>query len=745
MNRQQSGHLRKLLAAVRETTAYCLNPEGCLRQILRHILDAAEADTCLCYVRAPGSQILKLVDVLANDPKQTFQPRVRPGEGLIGQTATSGVPTTWAKCQDDPSSPEFYHSLGVPIRRGGEVCGVLVIQHRDEHPYQCEEVEIIETVAMVVAGLVVPERITSRNDTAGSAALVYDHVDGVVLSPGLGMGLAVLHHPTPAPVRQDKGIPEREIQRLQQALAGLDRSIERMMTQSEWITRESQGILEGYRMISGDRSWLEQVYESIHHGFGAEAALMRVHSDFKSRMDNIGGELSRESLLNFEQLIQRLLQQLAGAPAFSSRDLPDQVILVARSLGIADLFDYDRRKLQGILLAEGAPNGHVAIVARTFELPVIGQAGDLIGRICPRDTLLLDGSQGRVLICPEREVCDSFAERIHAAQRDKELHDRLRQQPARTADGTPISLQLNCGLPEDLHDLSTSGADGIGLFRTEIPFMVRSSYPDVGSQTRLYNEILTLAGNSPVVFRTLDTGGDKRLPAFLPTPEQNPMLGWRAMRVGLDRPIILRYQLRALIRAAASRPLRVMFPMISEVAELDFARQILDKELELAESRRQTMPTSIHIGVVLEVPALFWQLPDLLARVDFVSVGSNDLLQYLYACDRSHPQLAKRYDPLSPALLSALRQLIEACSRARVPITICGEMAGNPVDAMALVGVGFRSLSMSRSAIGRVKRVLRGVDLAQLRAYLDQLCAVGGRDLRSRMELFARDHGLYLH
>jgi phosphotransferase system enzyme I (PtsP) len=319
-----------------------------------------------------------------------------------------------------------------------------------------------------------------------------------------------------------------------------------------------------------------------------------------------------------------------------------------------------------------------------------------------------------------------------------------RDLPAVTRDGVAISLNINAGLLIDVPHLHESGADGVGLYRTEIPFMVRSDFPDVAAQTELYRKVLNLAGNKPVVFRTLDVGGDKVLPYWRGEAEENPAMGWRAIRIALDRPLMLRHQLRALIRASADRPLHVMFPMISEVPEFVAARRVLDLEVKRLRTAGKPVPSEIRVGAMFEVPALAWQLKDLLTRVDFLSVGSNDLRQFLFASDRGSPRIADRYDTLSSAMLGLLEHLARECAAAGVPLSLCGEMAGQPLDAMALIGLGFRTLSMSPPAVGPVKTMVRSLDLGRLQTYLTGIQGSAAGSLRGKLRAFARDHNVAL-
>src|SRR4029077_17654096 len=304
----------------------------------------------------------------------------------------------------------------------------------------------------------------------------------------------------------------------------------------------------------------------------------------------------------------------------------------------------------------------------------------------------------------------SVAATVKAQAKRRAIYDSLRSAASVTRDGVQIKLLLNAGLLIDLPQLCATGAEGIGLFRTEIPFMARDSFPDVEDQTEFYRSVFEQAEVSTVFFRPCDIGGDKVLPYLAHTVEDNPAMGWRAIRIGLDRPAMLRQQLRALIRAAEARPLFVKFPMIAEIAELDRARAILEMELARAADEGRVLPAAIKTGVMLEVPALLWQLPALCARIDFLSIGTNDLVQFLFACDRGNPRLADRYDPLSMPMLALFREVIAKTRDAGVPLSMCGEMAGSPLEAMALIALGFRTLSMAATAIGPVKTMIRSLD-----------------------------------
>jgi len=748
-----AGTSRRLLARLRDVMAGTEAAQERLDRIVRLIAAETEAAVCSCYVMRAG-EVLELFSTVGLNPAAIHRTRLRVGEGVVGDVAAYSRPLALADARTHTSfayRPEtdedaFRAMLAVPILRGGRVRGVLVIQHREIHAYSEEEIELVETLAMIVAEVIGTGDLLGPGESAsvGNVALRPRRLSGVVFNRGLGLGVSVLHRQS-LPVRRIVADdPDLELDRLSKALTSLHHSIDAMVARSAGlIDGEPKDILESYRMIAEDRGWLGRIREAIRSGLTAEAAVSYVQNDTRMRMSQVSDPYVRERLHDFDDLAYRLQQHLAGRrSAADGLILPDDFVLVARSLGPAELLDYDRTRVRALVLEEGSPTSHVAIVARALEIPVIGQIPGLLDEIDPMDLMIVDGNVGHVYLRPAAHIKAAFEESKRLAEIREKLFAEVRHLPSVTPDGVAVSLLLNCGLLLDVAHLHESGADGVGLFRTEIPFMVQSTYPDVPTQTELYRQILDQAGDKPVVFRTLDVGGDKRLPYLTGDPEENPALGWRAIRMGLDRPAMLRQQLRALILAAAGRPLSIMFPMVTNVAEFQAARLLFDKECARAAEQGKPLPAQVRIGVMVEVPSLLWHLSALLPLADFVSVGSNDLTQYLFASDRANPRLTSRYDPLSPPMLSALRHLVTACAAHDTPLSLCGEMAGNPVDAMALIGIGFRTLSMAPPAVGPVKTMLRSLKVGMLADYLDYVSNQADKDLRVKLRAFALDHGV---
>jgi phosphotransferase system enzyme I (PtsP) len=499
-------------------------------------------------------------------------------------------------------------------------------------------------------------------------------------------------------------------------------------------------------MFAHDAGWRRSMREAIRTGLTAEAAVRRVQEETRLRMAHIADAYLKERLQDLEALADRLLVHLTGrSQLHDPASLPEEFILVARTLGPAELIEYDRTRLRGVILEEGSPTAHVTIVARAFGIPMVGRVRAAMTRIEPGDRVALDSDNGQIFVRPGEDVEQAFGRSLADRAKRQQMYATLRDQPAVTLDGMRVGLHLNAAFLVDLAALEATAADGIGLYRTELAFMIGDRLPDVETQSELYAKVRHAAGDRPVVFRTLDVGSDKTLPYWSFPYEENPAMGWRAMRMVLDRPAILRAQLRALIRSANGRPLDVMFPMIAEVAEVTAAKQLLAMELERAQARGEVLPSRIRVGAMLEVPSLFWQLRALLPRIDFLSIGSNDLFQFLFACDRGNPELIDRYDVLSPPVLSFLRELVEHCRRAGVALSICGEMASRPLEAMVLLGLGVRTLSLTPADVGPVKAMLRSLRCGRLAHYLGQLYDLPDHSLRVRLRNYALDHGVQLH
>jgi phosphotransferase system, enzyme I, PtsP len=749
------GSTRRLLRRLRDIMAGSGTAQERLDRIVRVIAAEMVAEVCSAYIMRAG-EVLELFATEGLRPEAVHRTRLRVGEGLVGVIAATARPLALADAQSHPNfayrpetGEEIFHSLmGVPILRSGRVLGVLVVQNRTLRHYTEDEVEVLQTIAMIVAELAAGGDLINPLEIAQSpgGGMLPLRLVGVRLNGGLAVGQAVLHEPRVVIRQVVAEDVDTELGRLRRAVSVMREAIDDLVaTSREFGVGEHHDVIETYRMFAADRGWVTRIADAVRSGLTAEAAVQKVSDDTRTRMMQVSDAYLRERLFDLEDLANRLLRHLSGRPPSAAwAELPPEFILVARAMGPAELLDYARRRIMGLVLEEGSPTAHVAIVARAFDIPVVGQVDHATSRIETGDIVVVDGDHARVFIRPSADIQQSMATAAEARTRRRAFYETLRASPPITRDGIEIKLLLNAGLLFDLSELSATGAEGVGLFRTEFPLMVRNTFPTVEELTGFYRRVFELAEDRPVVFRTLDIGGDKVLPYLPHAIEDNPAMGWRAIRIGLDRPAMLRLQLRALIRAAEARTLFVKFPMVAEVAELEQARALVNAELGRATDERRALPASIKIGVMLEVPALLWQLPALCERIDFLSIGTNDLLQFLFACDRGNPRLAERYDPLSAPMLRLFRDVIESTQAARVPLSMCGDMAGNPLEAMALIALGFRTLSMAATSIGPVKTMIRSLNAKAVADYLDEIGGRPDHSLRPKLEAYARDHDIAL-
>ena len=612
--------------------------------------------------------------------------------------------------------------------------------------YPEEEVEALQTTAMVIAEMIASgelETLTKAGQQGAAQGTALRRplgLRGAPVADGVGLGHVVLHAPRVTVTNLVADDVDAEAARLDGAVEELRASVDSLIDNGEVAAvGEHRDVLETFRMFAYDRGWLRRLREAVAGGLTAEAAVVRVQSDARARLMRQTDPYLRERLHDLDDLANRLLHKLSGADFTLAGPLPENAILVARTMGPAALLEYERARLRGVALEEGGPNSHVAVVARALGIPCVGELRGITGLVEPGDAIIVDGGTGDVQVRPQPDIEAAYAEKAKLRARRREQYRALRDVPGVTADGVPVELAMNAGLLVDMPHLNETGASGIGLFRTEILFMVAPSLPRATAQQVLYGSVLDLAGGKPVTFRTLDIGGDKVLPYLRMAEEENPALGWRAIRIGLDRPALLRTQVRALLRAAAGRELKIMLPMVASPAEFDAAKAMIERERRYLDRHGHPSATTLKLGVMLEVPSLLFDLDAILARVDFVSVGSNDLLQFLFAADRDNRRVAERFDPLAPAMLRALSQIVTAANLAGVPVTVCGEMASRPVEALALLALGYRSLSMSPAGVGPVKAMMLALDMGDATQFMETTLAAssGKPSLRPTLMEFA--------
>lgn len=750
MMRDQASGPRVLLKRLRELMAAALEPQQRLDQIVGEIAKNMVTEVCSFYVlRSDG--VLELYATVGLNQQSVHAAQLRLGEGLVGTIAASAQGLNLSDAQSHPAfaylpetGEEIYHSfLGVPILRAGRTLGVLVVQNRTMRTYREDEVDALETTGMVLAEMIASGDLVRLSRPGVQLDLKKPiSLSGLGFNEGIGLGHAVLHEHRIVVKVLFAEDSDKEIKRLEDSMGNLRLSIDDMLSRREVAFEgEHREVLEAYRMFAHDRGWVRRLEEAIKNGLSAEAAVEKVQSDTRARMQHMTDPYLKDRMSDFDDLANRLLRQLMGQDVSTlAESMPKDAIILARSMGAAELLDYPREKIRGLVIEEGAITSHVVIVAKAMSIPVVGQVKGAISMAENGDSVIVDGVDGKVHLRPQADIESAYAEKVRFRAKRQEMYRELRDVPSISKDGVKVELLMNAGLMVDMPQLDESGASGIGLFRTELQFMVASTFPKVEVQEALYADVLNTAGKKPVTFRTLDIGGDKALPYFKDVPvEENPAMGWRAIRMSLDRPGLLRTQIRAMLKAAGGRELRVMLPMITEVSELVAAREIIDREIKHLSKFAHQLPRSFKLGAMLEVPSLLFQLDELYKHVDFVSVGSNDLFQFMMAVDRGSAHLSDRFDPMSVSFLRALASITEAADRAGKPATLCGELGGKPLTAMALIAVGFRSLSMSASGIGPVKAMLLGLDVGSLKAEMQTILAPGQKNPPS-VRGFLRDY-----
>ena len=744
---------RALLQSLRRAMAESPSGQEQLDSIVREIAANLHAEVCSVYVLREDD-VLELYSNVGFNPDAVHLASLKVGEGLVGTIAETGRVVNLDDAQRHPAfaylpetGEESYHSfLGVPMRRAGRALGVVVVQDRARRLFGQDAVEAVETAAMVLCDLVAAGRLDGMSPTGRSLDIARPfRAEGRGLARGIGIGTVFLHEPRVVIRNLFHDDPAEETRRLHEGIEQLRDSVDRLLDRRDVDHEgEHREVLESYRMFAHDRGWLDRMEAAIGDGLTAEAAVEKIKQENRARLAKAADPYLRERVHDFDDLSRRLHRILTGYGA-DSDGLPERTVLVARTMGAAELLDYPRDRLVGLAVEEAAPTSHVVIVARALQLPVVGGVRNLVDRAENGDRAVCDGDGGRVFLRPLEDVEEHYVERAALAGQRRERFAALRDRPAVSRDGVHVDLMLNAGLLMDLPHLAQSGAEGVGLFRTELQFMIANSLPRVEEQQRFYKRVLDAADGAPVIFRTLDVGGDKVLPYLKRIEEENPALGWRSVRLTIDRPGLLRIQLRALLRAAEGRPLRVMLPMVTEAREIDRVRAILDAELALHERFGHPAPERFELGSMIEVPNLLWQLDDLMSRVDFVSVGSNDLFQFMTATDRTNAAIAGRYQPLSRSFLRALREVVRAGERNATPVHLCGEMGGDPLTALAVIALGYRCISMPAAALGPVKEMLLALDVGAARRFVEERLDErldGGDPLHVVLEAWANEQGV---
>jgi phosphotransferase system enzyme I (PtsP) len=728
---------RKLLRRLQASLAEAGAGQERLDRITHLIADSMGTEVCSIYLLR-DSDTLELCATEGLAPEAVHVTRMRLGEGLVGRVArdarpinTPNAPAARGFRYMPETGEERYSSfLGVPIQRLGERLGVLVVQSKEARSYSEDELYALEVVAMVLAEMTELGAFVGEGEALSARHQSQVMIRGGVAQEGVTEGAVYLHEPRVVVTRPVADDPEAEQARLSDAIATLRQSVDQLLTRMDNDDSEERQVLEAYRMFANSRSWIKRMQEDIARGLSAEAAVEKEQSAARARLETVPDAYLRERLQDLDDLSNRLLRILTGQGGDTGAEMPEHPILVARNIGPGELLDYGRR-LKGVVLEEGSVGSHAAIVARALAIPLIINAKRITTEALNGDPILVDGEQGIVHLRPEENVAKAFRDKIAMQAAAQERYASIRDKPAETLCGTRITLEMNAGLMADLPSLPSSGAEGVGLFRTELQFLTRNQVPRRGELAALYSRVMDAAGGKRVVFRTLDIGSDKVLPYMKRPEEPNPALGWRAIRVGLDKPGVMRMQLQALIRAAQGRPLSVMFPFVAQLEEFTEARDHLLREMDREAALGHILPETLKIGAMLETPSLAFAPRQFFEMADFVSIGGNDLKQFFFAADRENEQVRRRYDTLNVSFLNFLEMIVTRCAETETDLSFCGEDAGRPLEALCFAAMGLRKLSMRPASIGPVKSLLRRVDLRELRAVIREAQARGAMSVRS--------------
>jgi len=734
---------REILVRLHDVMAARSSAQAKLDAVARIIGEALDSEVCSIYLLREG--LLELFATRGLDQAAVHVTKMALGEGLVGTIAKNVETLNLDEAASHPDfayrpetgEDEFHSFAGVPIIRREQAVGVLAVQHAEPRKYDDVEIEALQTVAMVLSELIANAGlIDQRGDPATRPqSTAATRLEGLKLVEGMAIGHAVYHQPRITIEHTVAEDTEAERHRVYAAFDKMREQIDRMAQQAEFgVDGEHEEVLATYKMFAYDEGWSRRINEAIDSGLTAEAAIERVQQRTRMRMRQIGDPLLQDRMHDLEDLANRLLRIVSGQMGTAAQlGLRQDTILIARNLGPAELLEYDRRRLKGVVLEEGSLTAHVTIVARAMGVPVLGRVRNVRQTIADGDLLLLDVTEaGAVMVRPSAAMEEAFDAKLLVRQKRRAVFAALKSEAPVTLDGERMTVMVNAGLRDDVAALDVTGADGIGLFRTEFQFLVSATLPQRERQLRLYKDVLDAAGDKPVVFRTVDIGGDKALPYLnhQDEDEENPAMGWRALRLALERGGLMKAQARALIEAAGGRQLNVMFPMVSEAWELDEAKALFEAQREWLDKRGKRLPNEIRYGAMLEVPALAEQLDLLLPNIQFLSVGTNDLTQFLFAADRANPKLAERYDWLSPSILRFLKRVVAPCDAAGVALTVCGEMGGRPLEAMALLALGIDRLSITPAAVGPIKAMVRSLDRGKAMRFMDGLLAKPPRDIR---------------
>ncbi len=703
--------------------------------IMKIISEEASAKIVDLYIKADDVSLEGVASFPASDEVKS----IRIGDGVVGKVGGDNQ-TSFAQ-----SKKSF--QLASPIKRWSKTIGVLSLEYKAPHEYNEEEVESLETVCMFLSEYISSEDISLyiKKVIKSRGIISKDKLKGTVVNSGYGIGNVVVHRRRKAVTEVFAKDKDKELEKLEEAKQKMNKDLEQKFNQEKLKNTEQVEILDAYRMIANDKGWYKRIINHINSGLTAEASVEQAYTEMWNRLSGATDTYLKERLHDLRDIADRLRLYLSGQDCNVDTNNYEDIIIVATSMGPADLMDYDYKKIRGLIIEECTPTMHVSIVAKTLNVPVIAGIDGLFKEVKEGSVISIDGREGVVVVNPSKSVIEKIAKKIDAKQEEQKRIEKLKHLKSKTKDKERVNLYINIGMDFDFDNIKSTNCDGVGLYRTEIPFMSADKMPDIDKQVECYKRLYNAAEGKKIIFRSLDVGSDKLLPYWNSITEENPAIGWRSIRITLDRRAILRKQMRAFIRASAGKELNVMFPMISNLDEFLEAKETFMFAYEREKKIGTELPSKVNLGMMIEVPSVVFQLREILKYCDFISVGTNDLYQFFFACDRGNPRLDGRYDVLSAPFLNLMRKIIKEANMANVPCSVCGEMASSPIDAMALIGLGFRNLSVSSASYGKVKAMIRSLSAKGIEDYLNNILSSSRRTLRPQLKSYAVDHAIEIY
>lgn len=710
--------------------------EGTLQEIARLITKKTAIDVCSIYLYEDESDCLQLVSTVGLTSDSVGRICLKAGEGLTGLVLEEMKPAFFRDPQSHPrykffdgsGEEQFRNFLGIPLIYHGETLGVLVVQTRDEMGISEADIPIFTAIAAQIAGaaayanLLAHLRKTeeetdnlkvqlSRSSAKDDITVNKGFLKGIAAAAGFGKGSAyyVRKSISFSDVSEQKATDiDGEICRFEAALKQSEDQIYRLYKElRSQLSTDDAAIFHAYLMYFRDGGLKKRVITSIREGVTAEYALKQVIRRYANIFSTIEDPYLRERGSDIENVGERILRNLLGIEDEQHAGFKKDTILIAHDLSPAEIIRFRQDRLKGIILSRGGETSHVVILAKSFEIPVVICREDLLQDIKEEDTLIIDGNSGFVFHDPPAAIIAEYRRLGHQKVHHDIRIDALRSLKAQTLDGCEMMLGANIGLLSDFDLVEKYGADHIGLYRTEFPFMAREHFPSEDEQVNLYRRIIDKAHGMEVTIRTLDVGGDKFLPYTDYPGEDNPYLGFRSIRISLELKDIFREQLRAILRTSAYGPVKILFPMISSIQEIREILSMLKTEKELLKRKKHPFDEHLAIGILIEVPATIHILSKFCKYIDFVSIGTNDLTQYILAVDRNNQKVAGLYNPLHPAVISAIYDAVKICKKAGKPVTICGESATNPRSTFLYMGMGVDRLSMNAASVPIIKEFVR--------------------------------------